>query len=101
MTDTTQMRQGSTHTIQLNAVSPLTVERVTAMTLKFFKAGSKAAFITKSLGSGIEANDNGWLVTIPGSEITIYGKVERQLQYVSESKNYVVELGFSEIKQTN
>jgi hypothetical protein len=100
MTDTTQMRQGSTHQIQLNAVAPLTVERVTAMTLKLFKAGSKTAFMTKTLNNGIEPADNTWMITINGSELTTHGQIERQLEYISDSKNYVVDLGFSDIAQT-
>jgi hypothetical protein len=94
------MTQGSTHEIQLNPVSPLTVERVTAMTLKYFKVGSQVPFITKILGDGIEPVDNHWVISVDGTEITAYGKVERQLQYVSNGKPYTKDLGAVDIKPT-
>jgi hypothetical protein len=94
------MTQGSTHEIQLNPVAPLTVERVTAMTLKYFKIGSKVPFITKTLGDGIEPVDNHWIVSITGTEVTAYGKAERQLQYIDNGKPYTRFLGTVDIRES-
>lgn len=96
--NTTTMTAGSTYTIQLNAVAPLTVERVTSMTFAIYKVGSATALVTKSLGDGIEVNDDGWLVTIPGEQISSSGYFNRVLKFTSNSLPYIIRYNKIEIK---
>jgi hypothetical protein len=92
------MKQGSTHKVQLNAVAPLTIQSVTAMTFEIFRVGSKQAIASKTIGNGIVSNNDHWLVTITADDLNVHGEVERQVKFVSEGLEYIFNLGFTEIE---
>jgi hypothetical protein len=94
------MMQGSTHTIQLNAVAPLSPELISSLTFQVFKVGVSLPFISKTVGNGIVLVDEHWIITLSADDLNISGEVERRIKFTSDGKDYINKYGYSNVEAT-